>query len=189
MSDPGAPAQASSLPGWQGILDPDEQILWQGQPDGRFRIEFDSLRESLPGLLMLAFALFWMYQAAQASVFFALFGLFFVVLGLRQLLSPVIWPAYLRSRSWYTLTDRRAIVATDVPFKGRRLTSYPIDRTMPLEYVASDPPSILFGPPTSRKETRAGFSYIADADRVMAMMRNIQHSQTPDQTAPKDAQP
>ena len=76
-----------------------------------------------------------------------------------------------------------------MPFQGRRLASYPIDRTMPLEYVASDPPSILFGPPTSRKETRAGFSYIADADRVMAMMRKIQHSQTPDQTAPKDAQP
>ena len=179
MSDPGAPAQASSLPGWQGILDPDEQILWQGQPDGRFRIEFDSLRESLPGLLMLAFALFWMYQAAQASVFFALFGLFFVVLGLRQLLSPVIWPAYLRSRSWYTLTDRRAIVATDVPFKGRRLTSYPIDRNTLVEYVDGDPPSILFGPERGRRAERPGFRYIADAETVMPLIRRIQQNGTP----------
>ena len=181
MSDPGAPAQASSLPGWQGILDPDEQILWQGQPDGRFRIEFDSLRESLPGLLMLAFALFWMYQAAQASVFFALFGLFFVVLGLRQLLSPVIWPAYLRSRSWYTLTDRRAFIATEV--LGRKtLRDWPVDPETLLDYDGALPGTIWFSEEGARRRPfgrrrRVGFELLPDARQVHALMRKVQRRQ------------
>lgn len=176
MSDPGAPASASSHPGWQGILDPDEQILWQGQPDKRFRVEFEGLREVLPGLLFVAFALFWMVQAAQASLLFAMFGLIFVVVGLRQIFQPVLWPAYLRTRSWYTLTDRRAIVATDVPFKGRRLTSYPIDHSTLVEYAAGDPPSILFGPERGKRSERPGFRYIADSDTVMGLIRGIQQS-------------
>lgn len=182
MSDPQSSSisvSASQLPGWQGILDPGEQILWQGQPDGRFRVEFDGLRQSLPGLLMVAFALFWMFQAAQGSVFFALFGLIFVVIGLRQFLQPVLWPAYLRSRSWYTLTDRRAIIATDVPFKGRRLTSYPIDANTLIEFVDGDPPSILFGPERGRRAERPGFRYIAEAQTVMPLIRGIQQAGTP----------
>ncbi|TKW67270.1 MAG: aspartate carbamoyltransferase catalytic subunit [Paracoccus denitrificans] len=182
MSDPqtnSAEVQASSHPGWQGILDADEQILWQGQPDQRFRVEFESLREVLPGLLFVTFALFWMVQAAQASWFFAMFGLIFVVIGLRQIFQPVLWSAYLRTRSWYTLTDRRAIVATDVPFKGRRLTSYPIDHATLVEYAAGDPPSILFGPDRGKRSERPGFRYISDSDTVMGLIRGIQQRSLP----------
>ncbi len=177
MSDPSAssaPAAASTLPGWQGILEAGETILWQGQPDRRFRVEFDSLRHSLPGLFMVAFALFWMYQAARGSGIFALFGLIFVGVGLRQFLEPMIWPAYLRSRSWYTLTDRRAIVATDVPFRGRRLTSYPLGSDTLVEFVDGDPASILFGPEGGAKQARPGFYYIDDAREVMPMIRRVQ---------------
>lgn len=189
MSDATAIPAIATPPGWQGILDEGEQILWQGQPAQGIRFETLDLRHILPAIFIIGFGVFWISTAVQFSLFFAAFGLFVVGSSLWQALGPVLRPAFIRARSFYTLTDRRAIIATDMPFQGRRLASYPIDRTMPLEYVASDPPSILFGPPTSRKETRAGFSYIADADRVMAMMRKIQHSQTPDQTAPKDAQP
>lgn len=178
MSDPGPTrnqsAKAGHHPGWQGILDADEQILWQGQPDARPRIEFDTLRDSLPGLAMTAFALFWIYQAAQASIMFSLFGLIFVGVGLRHFLQPILWPAYLRSRSWYTLTDRRAIVATDVPFKGRRLNSYPITPDTLVEFVADDPPSILLGPEQGKRSERAGFHHIAHADQVMVLIRRIQ---------------
>ena len=189
MSDAAALPAISAPPGWQGILDEGEQILWQGQPERGVRFEVFNLKSALPGLFMAGFAVFWMSIAIQASPFFAAFGLLFLFTGLRQVLDPILRPALIRARSFYTLTDRRAIIATDLPFQGRRLISYPIDPAMPLEYVASDPPSILFGPPTADKAGRAGFRLIADADRVMAMMRQIQRGQTSDQPTPKDTQP
>lgn len=189
MSDTPAIPAIATPPGWQGILDEGEQILWQGQPERGIRFETFDLRHIIPAVFITCFGLFWMSQAVQFSLFFAAFGLFVVGSGLWQTLGPVLRPAFIRARSFYTLTDRRAIIATDLPFQGRRLASYPIDRATPLEYVASDPPSILFGPPTGNKRTRAGFSHIADADRVMAMMRQIQRGQTSDQPTPKDPQP
>lgn len=174
---------ARQYPGWQGILDPGEQILWQGQPDRRFRVEFDGLRRVMPGLFITCFSLFWMYQAAKGSLVFALFGLFFLFAGLRQFLGPLVMPAFLRSRSWYTLTDRRAIVATDVPFKGRKLTSFPIDRDTPVEYLPGDPPSIMFGHPAIDKSRRGGFRFVPDAEHVMSLIREMQRTTVSDETA------
>ncbi|MBA4490548.1 aspartate carbamoyltransferase catalytic subunit [Paracoccus sp. S1E-3] len=189
MSDVPAIPAIPVPPGWQGILDEGEQILWQGQPAKGIRFEAPDLRHIVPAIFIICFGLFWMSLAVQANLFMAAFGLFVVSSALWQTLGPIVRPAFIRARSFYTLTDRRAIIATDLPYQGRRLTSYPIDRATPLEYLASDPPSILFGPPTGDKRPRAGFNYIADADQVMAMMRKIQRSQTPDQPAPEDAQP
>ncbi|MFD1794571.1 aspartate carbamoyltransferase catalytic subunit [Paracoccus aurantiacus] len=169
---------STDYPGWQGILEPGEQILWQGQPDRRFRFAPGDLAKSAPGLFMTCFSLFWMWNAAQGSLVFSLFGLFFLFAGLREMARPVLLPAYIRSRSWYTLTDRRAIVATDMPIRGRRLLSYPIDAGTPMEYVAGDPPSILFGPETRNPRNRAGFHFIPEADRVMALMRRMQRGDT-----------
>lgn len=171
--------ETSRHPGWQGILDADEQILWQGQPDRRIRIELDNLRNIMPGLFAVCFSLIWMYLAAQASIVFAMFGLIFLFAGLRQLFGQLLWKAFLRSRSWYTLTDRRVIIATDVPSKGRRLVSYPLDRNTLVEFVAGDPPSILFGPEGGRRFERPGFRHIADAETVMPLIRRVQQSGPP----------
>lgn len=158
-----------AAPGWQGILDSDERILWQGQPDRRLRIGFAELRRALPGVFFTGLSLFWMFSAARSSVMFALFGLLFLVIGLRKLVEPLFLPAYIRSRSWYTLTDRRAIVATDVALQGRRLVSYPIDAASPVEFVDGDPPSILFGP-----DQDAGFRFIGEAEQVLGLIHDIQ---------------
>ncbi|WBU60512.1 aspartate carbamoyltransferase catalytic subunit [Paracoccus albus] len=187
MSEPdlvSASEGASYHPGWQGILEPGERILWQGEPDSRFRLEFKSLGGTFPALFFVCFSLFWMYQAAQGSIFFAMFGLFFLVIGLRDLLTPIFGPSFLRSRTWYTLTDRRAIVATDVPMRGRKLSSFPIDRDTPVEYVDGNPPSIYFGHSAVDRSQRGGFQYIADADKVMAMIRDIQRTPTVDRADP-----
>ncbi|SDE38214.1 hypothetical protein SAMN05421538_10685 [Paracoccus isoporae] len=175
----------ASAPGWQGILASDERILWQGQPDRRLRIGVGELRRAAPGLFFVAFSLFWMYNAARSSVPFALFGLIFLVIGLRKLVEPLLLPAYLRSRSWYTLTDRRAIVATDTPVQGRRLISYPIDAATPVEMVDGDPPSILFGP-----DADAGFRFIPEAEHVLGLLRELQRSNAPrPETTDPETQP
>lgn len=92
MSDLPQPPGAAIPPGWEGILEPGERILWQGQPDSGIRLDGFDLRRALPGLAMAAFALFWMWGAAQANPFLTLFGLIFLFLGLRQALAPLLAP-------------------------------------------------------------------------------------------------
>ena len=176
MSEVAQEGGAVGHPGWQGILDEGERILWQGQPDSRLRPDFGSLKQSLPALYMVLFSLFWMFQTARMGGIFPLFGLLFLFSGLWRLLKPTLWPSFLRSRTWYTLTDRRAIVATDVPLKGRSLTSYPIGRDTPVEYLPGDPPSVIFGHPAVGDGQRGAFRNVADADRVLALIRGIQRA-------------
>lgn len=164
----------TEAPGWQGILDEGEAILWQGRPSSRVNWLGGDLRSAMLGLFMIAFALFWMYQAARSGTMMWVFGSLFLVVGLRTALSENLLPAYIRSRSWYTLTDRRAIVATDMPIRGRRLFFYPITPATPVTLVPGDPGSIYFAP-VAKAETRAeGFLQIPDAEGVMRIIRKIQ---------------
>lgn len=160
--------------GWQGILDDGEQILWQGRPSSRIDWLDGDWRSALMGLVMVAFALFWMFQAAKSGTGMWLFGMLFLVIGLRSALSENVLPAYIRSRSWYTLTSRRAIVATDMPVRGRRLVSFPITAATPVVLEPGDPGSIFFGPLALSERKGEGFLLIPEADKVMRIIRTIQ---------------
>ena len=201
MSDAAHKDKIDTPAGWHGILDSGEQILWQGEPERGVRANIADFRRVLPGLAMVAFALFWTTMAMRANFFFGLFGVFFIFVGLRTALEPILWPAFVRARSFYTLTDRRAIIATTLPLQGRRLVSYPMDAQTVIEYVGTTAPSVLFGVPLNTTSKvfgwsvqgtpkRAGFEFIKDADQVIAMMRQIQRAQLPAvETAQKDHQP
>jgi hypothetical protein len=108
-------------------LDTGEQLLWVGEPSpGRF------MRMSLPILLVgipfFGFALFWVVMASGMGflaiggdqdltgpgVFglfacFPLCGLPFLLIGLAMLTSP-FWMARLARKTFYAVTDRRAIL-------------------------------------------------------------------------------
>ena len=43
-----------SVPGWEGILDKDETILWQGRPDGRFHVGGKGIAGGVFGLFFAA---------------------------------------------------------------------------------------------------------------------------------------
>ncbi|MCR8726606.1 aspartate carbamoyltransferase catalytic subunit [Frigidibacter sp. ROC022] len=124
--------------GWDDILDPGERILWQGRPRGGV-IWTDLLSvQSVFGLFFAGFAVFWVLGAASITGgfhrmsgpdvfrFFPLFGLPFVAVGLYMVVGRLFWDAYLRGRTWYTLSDRTAYIATDT-LRGRKLERYPIE--------------------------------------------------------------
>ena len=96
------------------------------------------------GLAFAGFALFWMIMAAQAGGLFWAFGLIHFSVGLGIAFAPPFWNAWRRRHTWYTLTNRRAFIATDMPVRGRRLQSYPISRDTVLAYDAQDPATIHF---------------------------------------------
>ncbi|MFZ1467396.1 MAG: hypothetical protein WAT09_00285 [Paracoccaceae bacterium] len=149
------PAPPAPVPaGWEGILQPGEQILWQGQP--RPGIDWTSLDYGriLFGLVFGGFATFWMVTAiwvgsgTPVSLIFPLFGLPFLGVGLRMV-GEQLWLDQRRLRgTYYTLTDRAAFVAIQI--RGRRdLQRYPLKPGLPVSLDDSgDTGNVWFGDQT-----------------------------------------
>lgn len=173
---------ATAPAGWEGILDPGERILWQGRPVPGIVWRPQQMVTFLFGLAFAGFALFWMLMAATAGGFFWMFGLIHFGVGLALSFGPIVWPAYMRRHTWYTLTDRRAFIATDAPLLGRRLKSYPIERGTVLSYDAGNPATIHFAHVMRRTKNGSsrsdiGFERIAEGPEVYGLMRQIQRGE------------
>jgi hypothetical protein len=166
--------------GWGGILDAGERILWQGRPDQGFHLEITRLPLAVFGLFFAGFALFWMVMAAQAGGVFWMFGLLHFSVGVGLAFSALAWGTLKRRATWYTLTDRRAFIATRLPLRGKRLDSYTITPDTRLSLRDGSPGSVLFG----REERRGnkgrvytvdiGFERIDDAGSAFEILRDIQ---------------
>lgn len=165
--------------GWEGILDEGEQILWQGRPDAAVVWKIGHAMTFVFGLFFAGFALFWMVMASQAGGGFWMFGLIHFGAGIAIAVGPPFYASWRRKHTWYTLTDRRAFIATDKPFAGRKLKSFPITEKTALEYESGQPASIYFaheyrsGKNGSRR-VPVGFERIEGGAEVYGMFREIQ---------------
>jgi uncharacterized membrane protein YdbT with pleckstrin-like domain len=65
-------------------------------------------------LLWCGFAIFWMISAAKGSIFFAMFGIPFVVVGLIFVFGRFIIDAKLRENTYYGITEDRIIIKSGV---------------------------------------------------------------------------
>lgn len=166
--------------GWEGILDEGESILWQGRPEASVKFRAVHLVSLIFGLFFAGFALVWMILAALAGGIFWMFGLLHFFTGLSVAIGPIYGASWRRRHTWYTLTTRRAFVATDIPFRGRKLVSYPVTGTTALEFRDDDIPSVYFAHEMKRSGKRGyrrvdiGFERIEDARQVYGMMRELQ---------------
>lgn len=171
---------AANGDGWDGILDPDERILWQGQPDASIVLRRAHLATFPFGLAFSGFALFWMIMASFAGGYFWMFGLLHFGVGIAIALGPIFLTPWIRRRTWYTLTNRRAFIATNTPMGGRRLTSYPIGPDTTLDFRDDGLPSLYFahrvrtGKKGRRHRDDIGFERIEDGREVYRMMREMQ---------------
>ena len=165
---------------WRDILDPCEEILWQDRPGTRLVFRPANVITSLFGIAFASFALFWMIAASSAGGYFWTFGLIHFFIGLGIAFGGIYWSKVKRQYTWYTLTDRRAIVATDLPVIGKRLKSYPITDETVLEYDGGDPATIYFASELRHGRNRTyvvkfGFERIRDGAEVYRMLRDIQN--------------
>lgn len=152
--------------GWEGILEPGETVLWQGQPMGDI-LWRDMISDRLPiGIIFTLFSLAWIGVAFSIvagiegaffmALLFPLAGLPFLAIGLYMLVGHLWWDAMVRRSTWYTLTDRRAFIATDI-FARRKLQSYPITDMAALELLDGSPGDVIFGTVThSRRRPVTG---------------------------------
>jgi len=164
--------------GWAAYLDDDERLVWVGAPEPGLRASGSDLAPTAFGLLFFAFSVVWVWQASGpgAPWFFPFFGLPFVVVGAYLTVGRYFWEAWLRGRTRYALTDRRAIIAVNGLI--RSLKSYPLSSAARLELLDGDPGTVNFATRLVRgrrsvREVAVGFEYIADARGVFALMRSL----------------
>ncbi len=120
--------EAVASPVLQRELESDERVLWGGRPDrGRWFMPVD--------WLLVPFSLFWcgfvvLWEALALTAVgakgvgivgyaFPLFGLPFVIIGLYLVFGRFLVRRWIRNRTFYALTDKRAIcVAPSLPGSG-----------------------------------------------------------------------
>ncbi|WP_370208581.1 hypothetical protein [Pararhodobacter marinus] len=190
----------NSSPEWDGFLEPGEQILWQGRPGTGIIWRDIAQAQSRIGLFVLGITTMFLAAAPsilpplsagwlQAGLAVAIWLVISLVwLGaLYFALGRLALDAWIRRGTWYTLTDRAAIVAIEM-FGRRMLRRYGMDemRGIALEpgkrggpgnvWFAQD--SVTYTTRSSqgvnvRRHTeyqRVGFRRIDGAETVYALM-------------------
>jgi hypothetical protein len=164
---------------WDGILDVRERIIWQGRPDAAISLRLQNYMLAGFGFVFAGFALFWMIVAAGDGGFLWMFGLIHFAVGVGIIFGAIYKSSYVRKRTWYTLTNKRAFIATVLPIRGKRLKSYPVTPETQLDFHDETPASIYFSEDTRRKKNgtytvNIGFERIGDGREVYKKLRKIQ---------------
>lgn len=110
--------------GWEGILAPGETILWQARPSGAVMWSDLFGFQSMFGLLFAGFAWGWlqavrwmsagMNGGTEGLILFEAVGALFIAVGAYMVIGRIFVEAWQRRRTWYTLTNRAAYLATEV---------------------------------------------------------------------------
>ena len=172
-----------------------ERLLWAGQPrQGLFLRATDWVQIPF-SLLWGGFACFWEWSAFQtdAPLFFRLWGVPFVLIGIYLVAGRFFVDARLRSKTYYALTSERAIILSG--WLITRTTSLQL-RAMPGVSLIESPGgfgTITFGAttpwwagspgwPGSRYRISPAFDSIAEVRYVYDTLRRAQQSWNPDPT-------
>ena len=139
----------------QAQLNSGEKLIWAGRPKTGLRFELSDAYSIPFGFMFLGFAIFWEYSATntgKAPLFFTLWGIPFILVGVYISVGQFFWDAWLRSKQIYALTDSRLIVLRDDSMQSSALNSLP---QLNLTTSGNGSGTINFSAPTA---TRNGFS-------------------------------
>lgn len=94
-------------------LDRDERLLWSGVPGGGLRLRKSDLLTIPFSIMWGGFAIFWEYSAMEhGPLFFRLWGIPFVAVGVYMMVGRFYWDAYVRDHTVYAVTDKRVIIVS-----------------------------------------------------------------------------
>lgn len=107
-----------------------EYILWKGKPEKGNLIVPRDIFTLLFGLFWLSFSVFWEYNAVKggAPIFFALFGLPFIGIGIYMVIGRFLQAAYLRNKTFYVITNKKIIIK-----RGKKLTMHDGENLPPMQ--------------------------------------------------------
>ena len=162
---------------WDGLLDPNERIIWQGKPSSRVQLEFDSVFSVLFMMVWGGIPLF-MVIAAPATLLLGVPALFLGI-AFYFFLGQHFWAAYQRSRTFYSLSNTRAFIA-HTSLTGRKLESYPITENTTLHLDEGRRKAVWFGISKGKQmfsnstEKKLGFERLDDPHKVYQLLRKVQ---------------
>ena len=176
-----------TAPGWEGILDEGEEILWQGRPAPGIDWRAMLNAHVFVGLFVAGFGVFWTIMAVSMMagagsgppllfrLVFPLFGEVFVFTAMRNVMKKPL-DAYRRQKgTFYTLSNKAAYVATDIGGK-RSLDRYLLADMDRLRLVDGAPGSVMFGTTSDQGRVpgsgEPGFLRLSDARDVFGRVRD-----------------
>ena len=180
---PGTGTQAGGETGWEGILDADETILWQGQPTPGMHWGKSEITGALFGLVFSGFALIWMIITSFSGGFIWMFGLIHFSVGIGVIAGTTIWPAKRRKSTWYTLTDKRAFIGAISFFGKKTLSSHLITASTQLETEHGALGAVYFATEQYRtskghhRTRKVGFERLENVQNVARLFRDVQEHQ------------
>jgi hypothetical protein len=165
-----------------------ESITWMDQPLPN-RMARSMIPIVLIGIPFTAFAIFWTVGAAEGAsaahapgpfMFFPLFGIPFIIVGLGMLSSP-FWVARAAKNSVYVLTNRRAIIFKAGWYGSVSVRSFEAQALTDLQrnQNADGSGDLIFAQDIRRDSeghrhsTNIGFLAIRDVKSVEAMVRAL----------------
>ena len=166
-----------------------ERVLWNGQPRQGVGLSAGDVYMIPFSLLWGGFAIFWEWSVLNsgAPIFFALWGIPFVGVGLYMIFGRFFVEAWQRSRTYYAVTNERILII-DGGFKTtvrsvslRSLTDMSLTESAEgegsISFGASNLPAMfrnLSGWPGMKDRMGPVFDRIADARRVRDLIQGAQ---------------
>jgi hypothetical protein len=173
-----------------------EKILWSGQPKQGLTLRRSDLFAIPFSLCWCGFAIFWELAVLETddSVFFKLWGIPFVLIGLYMVAGRFFYDAKQRSHSFYLVTSQRIIIASGICSRHvrsldlRKLSTLALEEAKGKEKdkegslsfgMSSSFPSVfaaLFPLPGLEERKAPRFELIKNAKQVYETIVAAQHS-------------
>lgn len=177
-----------------------ESILWAGRPNSSVIFHSDDWYLIPFSLFWVAFTTFWEAGALgywgnsaknRVSLFMALWGIPFIVIGQYFLWGRFLYDSWLKQRTFYGVTDRRLLIVQD-GWSRKTNFSY-IDVLPTIQMEGAEPGTVWFGPKLpvwgGRGQTRRSmsrfsvgdvpvFADLDDAESVYRLVLNLREQTT-----------
>jgi hypothetical protein len=132
----------------QPYLEPDEELLWSGAPRHGLVLRSSDIFMIPFSVLWGGFAIFWEVAviSSGASIWFVVWGVPFVVIGLYMMIGRFFLDDLMRRKTSYAVTDRRIVIVSGI--RQRQIKSLDL-RTLTdvsLTELSRGEGNVTFGP-------------------------------------------
>ena len=165
-----------------------EQLLWTGRPRQGFLLRSSDAYMIPFSLLWFGFAVFWESSVwfTDAPIFFRLWGIPFVCIGLYMVAGRFFVDRQMRANTYYGLTNERAVIVSGLFSQQIKSLSLRNVTDLSLDEKANGVGTIRFGPQISQtlqaswpfgdnqQQASPSFELIPDSKKVYEIIRNAQ---------------